>query len=227
MHLLQNSCYINKDYITPLVSALDGMVLRKDDLKMSYLKQADKKITGEWKPNNFEILQFETIFEWHVCRMWAKSIMLKTDWCLFEMLWASKYINIPNAVFRLLQCKRFIVWITIPLGLTWNKTLKCFGKRYSFDQSNFLLPVWAAVPADFSFNSPLGLWLAANPFCVTLSHFLQYCSLWAFLSWLSCIKLLLWKVGMCHTAFSGSVYMVLMHISLNNFVSATIWQLKL
>lgn len=70
--------------------------------------------------------------------MWNKSMMLKTDWYLFGMLWASKYINTPNAVFRLLQCKWFIVWITIPLGLAWNKTLKCFGKHNPFEQCNFL-----------------------------------------------------------------------------------------
>lgn len=70
--------------------------------------------------------------------MWTKSMMLKTDWCLFGTLWPSKYINTPNAVFKLLQCKWFIVWITVPLGLMWNKTLKCFGKRYLFEQCNFL-----------------------------------------------------------------------------------------
>lgn len=70
--------------------------------------------------------------------MWNKSMILKTDWYLFGMFWASKYINTPNAVFRLLQCKWFIVWITIPLGLAWNKTLKCCGKHNPFEQCDFL-----------------------------------------------------------------------------------------
>lgn len=104
-------------------------------------KQANKKVTDEGNPNNFEIicnfkLFLHDLFVECEPNLWCWGLIGAYLECC-EHQYTSIHINTPNAVFRLLQCKQFIVWITIPLCIAWKKTLKCFGKRCPFE-CNFL-----------------------------------------------------------------------------------------
>lgn len=153
-----------------------------------------------------------------------KSVMLKTDWCLFGMPWASKDINTPNAVSGpyserdlSFEYQQQFLW-----GWHETKSLKCFGKCHPFEQSNFLcqceplaLQTFPSIPC-----LAYGRQTAPNPFCVVLSPFMQYCSGLVALN-SRCRKRE--RAGLCSLAVR---YAVVTHIGQNRFVSAALWQLK-